>query len=241
MKVDALVENQIKTIAPLMGYSNSKRYVTRAKTLFDGIELSGTSVLDVGCGSGAWVLWSAINGAGQVVGIEPEADGSTLHTLSTLRQTVERLGLHQNVSVFDYFLDQLPMQEHEFDVIVMFNVINHLNEEAVVDIHKNPDSFKRYLDIGQDLRRRIKPGGWLIVADCGRTNFFYFLGLASPVVKTIEWDKHQDPPIWTKVFTEAGFCSVDLRWSPLQPFTRITANWLVQYFTCSHFVLRFRA
>ncbi len=235
------IDSQIKLAAPLFGYKSDKRYATRAKFLFHGVNLSGAKVLDVGCGSGAWVIWAAINGAEQAVGIEPESDGSTSQTLTTLRQTVEILGLSGKVVAFDYFLHQLPMEEQYFDAIVLYNVINHLNESAVIDLHHNQDSFKQFLGIAQDLRLRMKPGGWIIVADCGRTNFWNQIGLSSPLAKNIEWDKHQDPSKWIDVFSSAGFSFVDLRWSPLQPLTRMTANWLFQYLTSSHFVLRFQA
>ena len=235
------IDSQIKVAAPLVGYSSEKRYATRANFLFHGINLSGAKVLEVGCGSGAWVIWAAINGAEQAVGLEPESDGSTPQTLTALRKTVDILGLTEKVLAFDYFLHQIPMEENHFDVIILFDVINHMNENAVIDLHHNKNSFKQFLDIAQDLRRRMKPGGWIIVADCGRTNFWNQVGLSSPLGKGIEWNKHQDPPKWIDVFSTAGFRLVDFRWSPLQPLTRITANWLVQYLTASHFVLRFQA
>jgi len=43
--------------------------------------LGHVSVLEVGCGTAAWVIWAAINGAKQAIGIEPESDGSTSQTL----------------------------------------------------------------------------------------------------------------------------------------------------------------
>lgn len=62
------------------------------------------AVLEVGCGTGAGVIWAAINGAKQAIGIEPESDGSTSQTLETIQQTVNGLGLHETVLAYDYFL-----------------------------------------------------------------------------------------------------------------------------------------
>jgi hypothetical protein len=81
----------------------------------------------------------------------------------------------------------------------------------------------------------------LIIADCARSNFWSALGLKSPIARTIEWHKHQNPETWIKVFLKAGFHLQDLRWSPLYPFGWLSANPFVQYFAASHFVLRLRA
>lgn len=234
------IGNKINMAAPLVGYASGARYVFRAKFLFDGIPLNHAKVLEIGCGNGAWVIWSALNGADEAIGIEPEDAGSISHSLVALRETVKALGLSDKVQSFNYFLNQLPMEEEKFNVVMMFDVINHMDEKAVVDLHKNSESFNRFLTVAQGIYRRLKPGGWLIVADCGRKNFWNQLGLISPFARNIEWSKHQDPPTWKEVFTKAGFQFHDLRWSPLQPFPRITGNWFVQYLTFSHFVLRFK-
>jgi hypothetical protein len=122
----------------------------------------------------------------------------------------------------------------------MYNVINHLNEEAVTVLHNDPLAFKQYVVLLQYLRTLMQPSGWVIVADCARDNLWPRLGLRAPLATSIEWHKHQNPAVWENVFKQAGFRCVDLRWSPLQPLLRLTANWLVQYVTCSHFVLRFQ-
>lgn len=233
--------SRLELAARLVGYSNGKRYSIRGEFLFTGIPLAGARVLEIGCGTGAWAIWGALHGAERVLGIDPEAKGSTVNTLETFRCTIDRLGLGGVVKATDHFLHQLPAQEQRFDVAVMYNVVNHLDEDAVVVLHRNRAAFKQYVSILKKLRVLMHPGGWVIVADCARTNLWPQLGLRSPLGRTIEWYKHQDPRTWVDVFAQAGFCYSDLRWSPLYPFHRLTANWLVQYLTCSHFVLRCRA
>ncbi len=87
----------------------------------------------------------------------------------------------------------------------------------------------------------IRPGGWVVVTDCGRSNFWNALGMRSPFARTIEWHKHQNPSLWAKAFECAGYRKADLRWTPLHPLGRLAANRVVHYLTCSHFCLRFRA
>jgi SAM-dependent methyltransferase len=230
----------LDAIGTSVGYSNGRRYKTRAEFLFQGIPLNGKRVLEVGCGSGAWALWAGINGARYVMGIEPEADGSRSQVLDRFQQSIRALGLEERVFAADYLLHDLPADTEKFDVIVMYNVINHLDEDAVVKMHRDRTAFDRYVSAVCDLKERVAPGGWVIVADCTRDNFWPWIGMKSPLAPNIEWDKHQHPEVWKRVFESAGFQTQDLRWSPLQPFMRTTGNRLVQYFTASHFVLRFR-
>lgn len=231
----------LEVAARLAGYSTGARYRVRGQFLFDGIPLAGAHVLEVGCGSGAWSLWAALHGAQRVVGIEPGADGSSEGSLDGLRRSIAILGLEQRIEARTDFLRELEVPEVPYDVVVMYNVINHLDEESVVAVDRNAEARRKYVSCLCDLRGRMHPGSWFIVADCGRDNLWPRLGLASPFVPTIEWHKHQNPQTWIDICSEAGFRSVDLRWSPLQPFPQLTSNWLVQYLTCSHFVLRFRA
>jgi cyclopropane fatty-acyl-phospholipid synthase-like methyltransferase len=210
----------------------------RGDFLFSGVPLLGAHVLEVGCGTGAWAIWAALHGADHVVGIEPGADGSSQGTLDRLRSSIMELGLESRIQARAAFLHELPMPERPYDVVVMYNVINHLDEEAVIVLDRDQSALARYIDLLKDLRSRMRFGGWLIIADCGRDNFWVRLGLQSPFVPSIEWHKHQNPRTWISVLDQAGFRTMDLRWSPLQPFTKLTANRFVQYLTCSHFVLR---
>jgi cyclopropane fatty-acyl-phospholipid synthase-like methyltransferase len=233
--------DRIELAARRSGYANEFRYRTRGQSLFNGVLLAGAHVLEVGCGTGAWSLWAALHGAERVVALEPETDGSTSGTLATLRRSIGMLGLEEKVVASEQFLQDLPRQQRPFDVVVMYDVINHLDEEAVTRLHHDRAAFDRYVAAFQKLHEQMRTGGWLIVADCARNNFWNQLGQKSPFAPPIEWHKHQNPQVWIDVLQSAGFTFSDLAWSPLQPFPRATSNWLVQYLTCSHFVLRVRA
>src|SRR5579862_744760 len=62
----------LERAARLVGYASAKRYRNRGSFLFQGIPLQTASVLEVGCGKGAWAIWAALNGAARSVGIDPE-------------------------------------------------------------------------------------------------------------------------------------------------------------------------
>lgn len=232
---------QFEQAGRLVGYATGNRYQMRGEFLFRGIPLTGATVLEVGCGTGAWAIWSALKGAHRVVGIDPESKGSAPGTLAAFRRTIETLGLSGQTEALACSLEELPTSDRSFDVVVMYDAINHLDEDAVVNLHRDQGAVRRYVTLLRHLRSRVHEGSWVVVADCGRDNAWRRLGLRSPLAPSIEWHKHQNPHTWVMVFAQAGFRKMDLRWSPLQPFPRLTANWLAQYLTCSHFVLRFQA
>lgn len=230
-------------VAEQVGYSSLKRYRDRCEFLFEGIALEGKRALDIGCGSGALAFWFALHGASHVVGLEPESDGSAPGVMKTFHQIVEQLDLGNILIARNEFLQDLTPVDGPFDLAVMYNVINHLDEESVKTLHKNKAAYNKYLQLLKEFRSLLSDGAYVIVADSGRNNFWDRVGIKSPVPHTVEWNLHQEPETWIMLFEEAGFELLDLRWSPLAvyPFRRFTANRLVHYFSYSHFVLRFRA
>jgi cyclopropane fatty-acyl-phospholipid synthase-like methyltransferase len=203
--------------------------------------LEGKRVLEIGCGCGTWAIWAALNGAEKAVGIDPEAFGNSSGDFATFDETIKVLGLSQKVVARACYLHELSSNCGPYDLVMMYNVINHVDEEAVTVLDREPAAASRYIDVLQKLRLRIRPGGWVIVADCARDNFWTRAGVYSPFARhMIDWTKHQNPEIWMHVFQQAGFQHCDLRWSPLFPFGRLTSNRVAQYLTYSHFVVRFR-
>jgi hypothetical protein len=63
-------------------------------------------------------------------------------------------------------LHNLPLQDVQFDVAVAYNVINHVDEEAVETLHCDETMRARYVELVEDLRSKIRLGGSVIIADC---------------------------------------------------------------------------
>jgi SAM-dependent methyltransferase len=228
-------------VASGVGYRSLRRYEARCNFVFKGVPLAGARVLDVGCGSGALSLWAALHGASYVQGLEPAAAGSTTEAIAIFRRLANELQLGDRLSIRTTRLEDETLASTPFDVAVLYNVINHINESAVCRLHEDESAVRVYVSILRQLQRLLARDAWVIVADCGRRNLWNQLSLRSPLAPTIEWHKHQEPETWTRCFSEAGYQLVDLRWSPLYPFGRLSSNHLVQYLTASHFVLRFRS
>jgi cyclopropane fatty-acyl-phospholipid synthase-like methyltransferase len=224
----------------LLGYRSPARYRARGEHLFSGVNLLGRSLLEVGCGRGAWAIWAALHGAKRVVGIEPEADGSRRDQLAEFRHAVDALAISDVVAASGCKLEELPASFGYHDVVVLYDVINHLDEWAVQRLHHDSAAWAKYLLILRMLRDKVTAGGTVIVADCARANLWPQLGMSNPFAPTIEWQKHQNPKLWMDLFRSAGFRVLDCRWSPLFPLGRVSSNRAVHYCTISHFVLRFR-
>jgi hypothetical protein len=193
----------------------------------------------VGCGTGEFCLWAAMNGATHALGIEPEIDGSTSGSLKTFHEMITKLQLGSVVRASNQLLESIVGQK-PFDIVLLYNVINHLDELSVQNLPNDQKAVVKYLDYIEMLWSLIHPDGILILADCARSNFFGNLGLKSPFVPTVEWKKHQDPTIWLDLFMRKGFSLWDMRWSSLYPFGKLSENYVVHFFTKSHFVLRMK-
>jgi SAM-dependent methyltransferase len=236
-----LYSNDIAKTASRVGFKTPDRFARRCEFLFRGIPLKGLNVLDVGCGTGAFAIWAGLNGARRVLGIEPESDGSTAGTFSHFQESVAAVGLSAVVDAKQKYLSELSPSDGPFDLVIMYQMINHLDEAATVDLHRNPASVSRFVDSLTHLRSLMSEGGIVIVADCDRRNFWHDIGLRNPLMPTIEWEKHQPPHVWADVFSKSGFIHTETTWSPMYPLGRITENWPLHYFTISHFCMRLKA
>jgi 2-polyprenyl-3-methyl-5-hydroxy-6-metoxy-1,4-benzoquinol methylase len=230
--------DNVAKISRRVGYRSPGRYAFRAGFLFQGIPIQHRRVLDVGCGVGAFALWAALNGASFVLGIEPEAAGSTSGTLVRFRELISEFNLGAAVTASSSYLQQLEPEE-QFDIVVMYNVINHLDEDAVVRLHDHERSREVYIGLIRSIFDRTTPNGVVIVADSSRHNACNYLGIPTPFTRGIEWQKHQAPDVWITLFQVAGYELIDLRWSPFYPLGAVRSRF-VQFLTASHFVLRFR-
>lgn len=227
-------------IAPRVGFRDPRRYREVAGFMFDRIPIAGRRVLDVGCGLGALSVWAALQGASSVLALEPELGGSTRGSADALESVIEDFRLHDRIE-----LRRMPLAELDgtagFDLAILDAVVNHLDEAAAPRLHYDPLAVDAYAATLRPLRSLVRPGAFVVVADCGRRSLWNTIGREGPWTHDIGWEKHQQPQTWIDVFRRAGFEPHDVRWSPLSRTGRLTGNRFVQYFTMAHFVLRLRA
>jgi SAM-dependent methyltransferase len=187
--------------------------------LFDGVPLTGRRVLDVGAGDGVYSLYAAAAGARHVVALEPEAAGSTAGVTDSFSRLQQRLGLDSVELRTESFQDFDPA-DGRFDVLLLHAVINHLDEDATMEIGHSEAARQRYRTLFSKLASIAAPGATLIASDASRRNLFGRLGLKNPLQPTIEWEKHQAPETWAGLLEEVGFGDPRIRWNSINTLRR---------------------
>ena len=96
-----------------------------------GKSIEACSLLDVGCSSGSLMLIARDMGFGEIKGVEPAEKAAN---------TAKELGF----DVFTGFLDQAAYADNSFDIVTLFEVIEHLEEAQ---------------SIAREIHRVLRPGG----------------------------------------------------------------------------------
>jgi 2-polyprenyl-3-methyl-5-hydroxy-6-metoxy-1,4-benzoquinol methylase len=224
-------------------WTSSKSLRYSFERLFERVPLAGKSLLDIGAGTGLASVYAAAAGAKRVVALEPEAAGSSSGMIDTAAELAEA------AQVDEVERKALTFQAYDaggevFDVVLLHNSINHLDEQACIHLRDDPKARQTYVGLGRRLAELIRPGGWLIIADATCSNLYPALGMRNPLQPSIEWHKHQAPETWAALLSEVGFADPYIRWSSFNRFGRagrlLLGNKLAAYFLMGHFMLTMR-
>lgn len=233
------IDNFLQCAIDNGAHSNTRNLRQHLKYMFSDIPLKNKRVLDVGGGSGLLTLWAAVQGADALC-LEPGAEGSTSGVLEKHESIKSCIGSEVSASISAITLQSfLGKSDSSYDVIIMGNSINHVDEEGCIRLAYDDAARSQYLELLSQLYEALTPGGYFVVTDCSRSNFFNDLGLKSPLMPSIEWDKHQSPYFWDKLFQVVGFKPASIQWSSPNTFGTLGrilfGNRLLNYFTLSHF------
>jgi SAM-dependent methyltransferase len=206
---------QLKEAGKRLGlWRNGYKFVNYCQSqLFAGIDLRGKSVLDIGCGSGMYLIWASVNGASRLVGLEPllEGSGSSRNTEGTFKMLCGSLGL-KNIERLPHSLQEYRCDDGSFDIVLSHASINHLDEDMCMELKTNPRAREAYLEMFKKIRRMMKEGGRLIVVDATNRNVFSDLGMRDFLHPKLNVLKHQDPAFWSRLLTQAGFGEPQISW-----------------------------
>lgn len=184
------------------------------RQLFGDMDFQGKNMMEIGCGKGVLCLWAALHGAGEVVGLEPLAEGaydsSKCHR--DFRTMAQQLGLPQAAILPNTVQDYAAPGNH-FDIVLSVASINHLDEKSCVELRTSPAAVESYREIFRKIAEMMKPGGKLIIVDAARRNLFGDLGVRNPITPNIEWFKHQQPEYWAGLLSKCGFRDAKIRWT----------------------------
>lgn len=237
------IEHYFSTMGESLGVRTEQRLRQIMSFHYSHIDFLGRRVLDIGGGNGIHSFYAFARGAASVVNLEPEDAGSTSGVQRQFAEWKSELGA-SNVEIYhgtfqDYVGDGKP-----FDVIVIQDAVNHLDEAACVSLRDSEASKNVFRKLFKKLGGLSGPGGLLHIADCSSENFFPKIGLANPFDPGIEWQKHQPPSVWLALLEEAGYKLERKRWSSPGRFgaagQAVLGNSLAAYFFTSHFAMTMR-
>ena len=114
--------------------------------VLEGFDLSGLTILDIGCGSGGITLSLAADyRAARVVGVDVEGP-----VLAKARRRAEARGLTDRVEFVRVEPGPLPFPDAGFDIV--------FSKDAMIHIADKEALFA-------DIMRILRPGGWLLASD----------------------------------------------------------------------------
>jgi hypothetical protein len=154
--------------------------------LFQGASFDGRSMLNIGGGSGLFSLYGACMGTKLVVCLEPELEGSSKGVSQKLRQLCDSLAPPISLIPKAVTFQESDLGGQIFDIILLHNSINHLDEEACINLQHSNEAKRRYGAIFQKFTKLSAKDGKLIIADYSRYNFWHQVGLRNPLAPTIE-------------------------------------------------------
>ena len=238
MPTEPNLEVYLSTVIKEGLYPNRRNLQFHLKTLFQDIVLENRTVLDVGGGSGLHSFYAACMGAREVVCLEPETEGSRSGMGAKFRKLGGILG-YDHVWFEPVTFQTFDPAGRQFDIILLHNSINHLDEIACINLLNDDASKAIYMDIFSKLSSLASSGAKLIVCDCSRYNFFALFRIKNPFAPTIEWHKHQSPEVWVGQLSQVGFVNPRVRWTAFNtlrsPGRILLGNRLLSYFLRSDF------
>lgn len=213
----------------------------RLRNLFNGIDFAGKNFLEIGCGAGVYSFYVAIKGANKVVCLEPEAQGSKLGIIKKFKDFQNQLNIN-NISLLPTTFQDYNANNIKYDIILLYNSINHLDENACIHLSEGNKFKEKYLEIFDKLYNISNKGAKLIICDCSRYNLFSLLKIKGPFTRDIEWFKHWSPNTWLVLLKEVGYVNPVVKWNSLKnlrTFGKILfGNKIMSYFLNSHFCLK---
>jgi hypothetical protein len=207
---------------------------------YQDIRFDDLRIIDIGGGNGIHALYAAVKGAKEVLVIEPEDAGSTAGVVEQFNTWKNELG-NSNVELLTTSFQDYNHAGDPFDIIIIQDAINHLDEDACVKLSSDVKSRQKFEIIFSKLASISHSGTILHFSDCSSSNFYPSVGLANPFDPGIEWEKHQPPNVWIGMLKEVGFELMRKRWSTPSRLgslgVLLSGGAFPAYFFTSHFVV----
>ena len=181
-----------------------------------------------------------MSGAKKVVSLEPETEGSSDKMIETFFLLKNKFNCENIDFVKNKFEDY--KNDIKFDIVLLHNTINHLDEKATISLKTNKISQLKYINILKSLRDKLNDNAEIIITDCSRHNLFGDLKIKNPFAPQIEWEKHNSPYVWKDILAKANFNSISIEWvnhnSLRSTGLLIFGNRFMSYLLNSYFLIK---
>ena len=222
-------------------FSNNKRLKLKLDNLFGNLDFQNKKLLDIGGGIGTFSFYAAVMGAKKVVILEPESHGSSSGIYRKFKKIKSDLDNIDNIEFQSITLQEYNTNQ-KYDYILLYNSINHIDEEACISLKNNITSREKYLELFRRIFDITNDKGKVIICDCARSNFFGNLKVKNPLAPTIEWKKHQNPNTWIKLLKHSGFNNLKVTWPAPNYFGKLgkifLSNKVTSFLMTSHFCIK---
>ncbi len=222
-------------------YEPYDAFLFHAQEELAGIALSGKTVLEIGCGRGAFAVYVALAGrAHKVIALdEAEGHGADKQNLQRLKNIIDRHALTTIEVRKADIAGSAFFSAGCFDLIVANFAIHHSLRLSRKDV--SPEVLQDELvKLFMTLKGYLKQGGQIVLREMSGINFWRFMPYRWKM-SHIDWDIHPSRRQWLIAMQEAGFR--DVRCSFLTPFflskwpSLLVRNRFFSFFCSSTFYL----
>ncbi len=235
-----LLDKEFRRLVAVAGNPQTpERTAYFCERFFRGVSPAGKTLLEIGAGNGIVSAYALLRGARRVVALEPEAAGSTVGSSSLVRQLTDELGRNR-FTFLPSTLQQYNPVGAQFDLILLHDSINHLDESACEIAHRSNGARRTYLRLFKTIAALLTPGGQVLICDCTRHNLFGLFRLRNPILPFIDWRKHQSPRFWAGLLREVGLRTQRVDWYTfysLRHLGQLAENPVTAFFLNSKFRL----
>lgn len=183
-------------------------FLFHAEEQLNGMCLCDKTILEIGCGNGAFSLYMALCGTAKNVIALDEADGngSAPEAFQQLKKAVEKHSI-PNITTVKSSLYDCELPENSFDIIVgNFSLHHAINPFGALfkDRKARQSSFSTF----KLLHTLLKDTGTIVLREMSRINIWRFLPYKWKMGH-IDWNGHATLREWRWIIKKAGFCNVD--------------------------------
>ncbi len=208
-KFSAIYKRYFKEYEPL------DAFLFHANEQLSGACIANKTILEIGCGSGAFSLYMALCGKAKKIIALDEAKGNGFDPKAFKQlQTIIRNHNIQNLTTVESSLHDYVAPENSFDLIVGNSALHHAIRPFGY-LFKNEKSKHASLTTFKQLYALLKNNGMIVLREMSRINFWRFLPYKWKMGH-IDWKTHATLGEWLWVMKKTGF--YDTHHAFLTPF-----------------------